>query len=217
MRRFFLPGWVNLLRTVLRFPSRANTLSCSRSSSICAATVIPASGICERQIQEHKREGWQDWLAPVLVAMHRFPDSRATACAVRTSEDVENIALAPTPPQSKDISTTHRPPKRTATAGREGKSDIPSRLRAVARPHRRAGEVSSETAASSATAKFEADRTSSTQTALSLRKANVHRALRTGIDLPDRDDARFEWSCHSKAHANPAATPTGKKLSTPRL
>lgn len=66
MRRFVLPGWVNLLRTVLRFPARANTLSCSRSSSICAATVIPANGICERQIQEHKREGWQDRLSPVL-------------------------------------------------------------------------------------------------------------------------------------------------------
>jgi hypothetical protein len=69
MRRFFLPGWVNLLRTVLRFLARANTFSCGRSSSIRAATVNLAHGICDRQIQEHKSEGWQDRLAPGLGAM----------------------------------------------------------------------------------------------------------------------------------------------------
>lgn len=65
--RFILP------RMVLRFPARANTYSCGRSSSFCSAAVNPAHGICEQQIQEHKNEGWQDRLAPVLgtIELHR--------------------------------------------------------------------------------------------------------------------------------------------------
>jgi hypothetical protein len=66
IRRFSPPGRFILLRTVLRFPARANTFSCGSSSSICAATVNPAHRICERQIQEHKINGWQDRLPPVL-------------------------------------------------------------------------------------------------------------------------------------------------------
>ncbi|KAE8755618.1 hypothetical protein FSO04_33160 [Paraburkholderia madseniana] len=58
-----------MLRTVLRFPARANTFSCGSSESICAVTVNPAHGICERQIQEHKNKGWQDRLSPVLGVM----------------------------------------------------------------------------------------------------------------------------------------------------
>jgi hypothetical protein len=69
IRCFSLPDWVSLTRTVFHFLARANPFSCGRSSSICAATVNLAHGICNRQIQEHKSEGWQDRLPPVLGAM----------------------------------------------------------------------------------------------------------------------------------------------------
>jgi hypothetical protein len=72
-----LPDRVSPPRTVFHFLARTNTFSCSRSSSICAATVNPANGICERQIQEHKNKGSQDRLPPVLGAMcnARPPDN----------------------------------------------------------------------------------------------------------------------------------------------
>ena len=69
IRRSFLPCWFSLPRTLFHFLVRANTFSCGRSSSICAATVNLAHGICERKIQEHKNEGWQDRLPPVLGVM----------------------------------------------------------------------------------------------------------------------------------------------------
>jgi hypothetical protein len=64
-----LPDRVSPPRTVFHFLARTNTFSCSRSSSICASTVNPANGICEREIQEHKNKGSQDRLAPALGAM----------------------------------------------------------------------------------------------------------------------------------------------------
>src|SRR5437868_12685451 len=81
---FLLPDWVSLPRTVFHFLARANTFSCGRSSCICAVTIKPAHGICERQIQKHKtRDGISGTFAPVLTCANR-----RTMCRLLPNEEV---------------------------------------------------------------------------------------------------------------------------------
>jgi hypothetical protein len=68
MSRTFLREWFNFLRAADGFSGLVDRSSCAGQSFFLRDIGYPTHGICGRQTEQRKNEGWQDRLPPVLGA-----------------------------------------------------------------------------------------------------------------------------------------------------